>query len=116
MLELVFAISLRSRLVGLLSSRVCTRGETLMLAPCNSIHTFFMRDALDVAFVDAKGYVLSVYRAVAPFRLLKNSRAAFVLERRTRPQEPWVEPGQVLSLITNHAASAKAASFLRRIP
>ena len=107
MSELVFAISVRSRLVGLLPSRVCARGEILVLVPCNSIHTFCMRDRLDVAFIDVRGRVLSAYRAVAPFRMLKERHAALVLERRACLSELWFEPGQILTLTASNAIFAK---------
>jgi uncharacterized membrane protein (UPF0127 family) len=45
-------------------------GETaLILAPCNSIHTFFMKFAIDVAFVDRRGTIVRQRAAVGPWRI-----------------------------------------------
>ena len=38
----------------------------MILAPCNGIHTFFMRFAIDVVFVDRQGRVLKVCRGLKP--------------------------------------------------
>ncbi|MCL1891425.1 MAG: DUF192 domain-containing protein [Coriobacteriia bacterium] len=85
--EFVFATSLRARLVGLLSPRVCAKGETLVLAPCNSIHTHGMKESIDVAFVDATGQVLLSCPAVPPGSSLRDRRAVAVLERRVQTFE-----------------------------
>jgi len=96
--DLVIASTLHSRLRGLLSSRVCAQGEVLVLVPCNSIHTFGMREPIDVAFIDAQGLVLSFHRCLPPARMLKDKRALLVLERRFFPGEPWLTAGQKLML------------------
>jgi uncharacterized membrane protein (UPF0127 family) len=59
-----------SRLVGLLSHAHLPEGEGLLIVPCSSVHTFFMRFPIDVAFFDRKGRVLKVFISVPPFRLL----------------------------------------------
>ena len=97
--KIVIATSLRARLIGMLSSSVCAQGETLVLVPCSSIHTIGMRGKLDIAFVDGSGCVLSTYRAVPPFRLLRDPDAVMVLERRAGFSETWFEAGQVLELV-----------------
>ena len=48
---------------------------------CRSIHTCFMRRALDVAFLSQTGEVLAVCREVAPWRVLSCREAASVIER-----------------------------------
>jgi uncharacterized membrane protein (UPF0127 family) len=98
--RLVIAHTLRARLVGMLSSKVCAQGETLMLLPCNSIHTYGMREPLDVAFVAANGTVLRAHYRVAPGRHLRCARARYVLERRSRlcGPEPWFAEGEQTSI------------------
>jgi hypothetical protein len=59
-----------SRLVGLLNRNHLPEGEGLLIVPCSSVHTFFMRFPIDVAFLDRKGRVLRVFISVPPFRLL----------------------------------------------
>jgi len=93
--RIVLAATVRERLVGLLSGRVCPHGETLMLVPCHSIHTYGMREDLDVAFLDRSMRVLEAHRGVPCGRLLANRDARIVLERRAS-SDPWHRPGDVL--------------------
>ena len=95
---IVIAASFRARFVGLLSSRVCAHGEILVLTSCHSIHTFGMREPIDVAFVDASAQVVAAYRALPPCRLRSNQQAVAVLERRASDSAAWFEPGQRLTL------------------
>ena len=50
-------------------SAAARRSRRLILAPCNSIHTFFMRFPIDVAFVDRAGRIVQAPRTVRPWRL-----------------------------------------------
>lgn len=63
------ADSFFSRLVGLLNRSSLLKGEALILAPSNSIHSFFMRFTIDAAFVDKHGKVMAVLHSFKPFRL-----------------------------------------------
>ncbi|MCX5697937.1 MAG: DUF192 domain-containing protein [Candidatus Omnitrophica bacterium] len=60
-----------SRTKGLLGRKAFLPHEALVLAPCNSIHTFFMRFSIDVIFVDRVFKVVSVIPGLKPFRLSK---------------------------------------------
>lgn len=51
-----------------------------MLAPCSAVHTFFMRFAIDIAFVDREGRILKVARAVKPWRLSGTLRGFATVE------------------------------------
>jgi uncharacterized protein len=62
------ASSFRQRLVGLLGRAHLPVGEALLITPCNSIHTFFMRMAIDVAFLDAEGVIVKQLGALPPWR------------------------------------------------
>ncbi len=57
-----------ARGVGLLDRSGLDAGEGLLLKPCSSVHCFFMRFAIDVAFLDAEGKVLKVYDSMKPWR------------------------------------------------
>ena len=59
---------------------------------CNSIHTFGMKEPIDVAFVGADGEVLSVSRSVQAGKVLRNRNAKFTIERFAS-EKPWVEVG-----------------------
>ncbi|MFC1657771.1 DUF192 domain-containing protein [Candidatus Omnitrophota bacterium] len=57
------------RLVGLLNRQSLETGEALVLKPSNSIHTLFMRFAIDAIFLDNKGRVIAVLPSLKPFRV-----------------------------------------------
>jgi uncharacterized membrane protein (UPF0127 family) len=59
-----------SRLVGLLNRNHLPEGEGLLIVPCSSVHTFFMRFPIDVAFLDREGKVVKVFISAPPFRVL----------------------------------------------
>ena len=63
------ARSFWSRLVGLLGRSQLSPGEGLMLERCNSIHTAFMRFAIDAVYVDRSGRVLKTVSDLKPFRV-----------------------------------------------
>lgn len=94
------AATVSARLRGLLFRPPSWLGDggVLMLVPCSSVHTFFMRYRLDIAFVDAAGIVVKACRDVAPGRLLTCSCAVAVLERFALPGESWYESGDALVL------------------
>ncbi len=62
------ASSFRERLVGLLGRASLPVGEGLHIVPCNSIHTFFMRIPIDVAFLDPDGVIVKQFSALPPWR------------------------------------------------
>jgi len=66
-LELEMAIGFWSRLRGWQFRSPPAAGSGLLLAPCASIHTCWMRFALDVVWLDREGIVLAVARGVRPW-------------------------------------------------
>jgi len=62
------ATSFMERFVGLMGRRSLVLGEGLHIDPCNSIHTFFMRIPIDVAFLDADGVIVKQFLALPPWR------------------------------------------------
>lgn len=59
----------RDRMRGLLGRDELPRGELLLLEPCGAIHTFGMRFALDVLFLDRDWRVVGIRRALRPGRM-----------------------------------------------
>ncbi len=57
------------RMIGLLSRSSFEPGEALIIKPCNSIHTFFMRFPIDVLFVDANNRITKTISGMRPFRI-----------------------------------------------
>jgi uncharacterized protein len=63
------ADDLSSRLIGLMFRKEQKNADGLLLNPCNSIHTFFMRYALDIVFIDSHNKVVKIIRNLAPWRM-----------------------------------------------
>ncbi len=69
------------RMIGLMFKEEKSVATGLFIDPCKSIHTFFMKFALDVAFIDSKGKVVKVIYAMKPWRLTRTYfTASAVLE------------------------------------
>lgn len=71
------------RMRGLLGSSAIDAGECLWIAPCNSVHTFFMRYPIDVVFVNARGVVVKVCSHLTPWKMRLCFSAAAALEFRS---------------------------------
>jgi uncharacterized membrane protein (UPF0127 family) len=56
------------RIRGLLGRDHLPEGEAMWFSPCTSVHTFFMRFAIDVVFLDRRGRVLAFYPSLPPWR------------------------------------------------
>jgi len=67
--EAVLADRLFLRMKGLLDKKDLKRGEALIIKPCDSIHTFFMRFAIDVIFLDREQRVDLAINCLKPWRL-----------------------------------------------
>jgi len=63
------AFDSKARRRGLLGRQGLDAGAALIIAPCSSIHTFFMKFAIDVVFVRRDGRVAKVYRALPAWRV-----------------------------------------------
>lgn len=69
------------RLLGLLGRSGLSSGEGLLLAPCNAVHSCFMRFSFDAIFLDGDGRILKVIHEMPPFRFSPVvRRAVAVLE------------------------------------
>ena len=70
-----------ARLKGLLGRDGLEQGRALVIAPCTSIHTFFMRFAIDAAFLDGSGRVVRAIGNLRPWRATRvYPGAALVVE------------------------------------
>jgi uncharacterized membrane protein (UPF0127 family) len=78
--EVRVATGLRARLLGLSHLDREDAGGGLLIPRCSSVHTFGVRFALDLYFLDGAGRVVSIRRNVAPRRLASCRRASAVLE------------------------------------
>jgi uncharacterized protein len=79
-LELIVARSFFDRLGGLIARPRLRDGQALVLAPCSSVHTCFMRYAIDVVFIDGEGRVLKLVERLEPWRAAGCRRAHAAIE------------------------------------
>lgn len=68
--QLNIAESFWSRGKGLLGRKSLAVNEALWIRPCNNIHTFFMKFAIDCVFVDSKMEIKNIAENVVPFRFV----------------------------------------------
>lgn len=63
------ADTLFKRMKGLLGRKEFKPGQALILKPCDSIHTFFMRFPIDALFVNRDNTVIKTYSNLKPWSL-----------------------------------------------
>jgi len=71
-----FARSPWSRFRGLMAQKAIEPGYGLVIEPCNSIHMFFMRFAIDAVFLDKEGRVVYIADSIKPWRISRIVRKA----------------------------------------
>jgi uncharacterized membrane protein (UPF0127 family) len=99
--RVIAAFDSSSRRQGLLGRGALPRGEALILAPCSSVHTAFMRFPLDLVFLDRRGRVLKTSAGVRPWRIRAAWRAFAVVELAAGSvQRSGTASGDVLELRT----------------
>ena len=69
-----------TRQKGLLGRAGLAPGEGLWIVPCEAIHMFFMRFAVDAIFVDRQRRVVKDVRDLRPWRMAIGWRARSVIE------------------------------------
>ncbi|HCO18668.1 MAG TPA: hypothetical protein DIT39_03530 [Tissierellales bacterium] len=100
--KLKLADNYSKRLKGLLGRSSLTSGEGLIIRPCNSIHTYRMKFAIDVLYIDKKNIVLKVVDSIKPDRLgpliLKS---AYVIEASAGAFRGRVKEGDRVHIVPN---------------
>jgi uncharacterized protein len=74
------AVTRRDRRKGLLGRDIFETSGALIIAPCFSIHTMFMRFDIDAVFVDDDGRAVKVVESLAPWRIAVEPFAHAVVE------------------------------------
>jgi uncharacterized membrane protein (UPF0127 family) len=69
-----------SRRRGLLGRDALDGSAALILSPCWTIHTAFMRFPIDVAFIDRDGRVIRVQEDMVPWRVAAAPSASVTVE------------------------------------
>jgi uncharacterized membrane protein (UPF0127 family) len=78
--DLIAAFDSKTRRTGLLRHDRFPEGSAMFIAPSNAVHTFFMRFAIDIAFVTREGRVVKTCGSVAPWRIAGAFRGYAVVE------------------------------------
>lgn len=79
--NLSIASTFWKRLCGLLPYKELPDGQGLLITPCNSVHTWFMRFNIDVLYLDEELRVVAAFENVPPWRFLPiKKQARSVLE------------------------------------
>ena len=74
------AVTRNDRRKGLLGRDVFETSSALIIAPCFSIHTMFMRFDFDAVFVDDDGRAVKVVQGMGPWRIAVQPFAHAVVE------------------------------------
>jgi uncharacterized protein len=98
------ANSFVSRFLGLQFRSKLEPGHGMLLRPCSSLHTCFMRFPIDVVMLDRQGMVLGVRRHMRPWRVLLCVSGTYqVIETAVGATD--VESGQVLEFLPDPDAT-----------
>lgn len=107
-----------SRLKGLQFRRALAPNAGLLIVPCSSIHTFWVRFPIDVVFLSDRGEVLEICPRVRPWRVLLTRRSAHAVLEVVGGA--WTtQPGarlQLEALSGSGAAAPASVAFLRPGP
>tara|TARA_B100001248_G_scaffold220746_1_gene176611 strand:+ start:55691 stop:56044 length:354 start_codon:yes stop_codon:yes gene_type:complete len=82
--------SLWFRLKGLLGRKTLHAHEGILIKPCQSIHMFFMRFAIDAVFLNKKNEIVRIYPGIRPWRMTRHVWGSdCVLELPAGSSERW---------------------------
>ena len=67
--HIVKANSIIDRMTGLMFKKSLDDIDGIILSPCNSIHTFFMRFSIHAIFLDKSNKIIKIYKDLKPWRI-----------------------------------------------
>jgi uncharacterized protein len=104
-----------SRLRGWQFRSTPPAGSGLILIPCRSVHTFWLRFALDLILLDRSGVVVDVRRKVAPWRIVPGRADVHGVLELPAGETIWsVQAGDALRLV-EEASSAERPPLPRSV-
>lgn len=59
-----------TRTFGLIPRKTISQGEGLIIKPCCSVHTFFMKFEIDVLFINSKNEIVALFENAKKNRIL----------------------------------------------
>lgn len=89
-----------TRSFGLLLRKSLSDNEGLIIKPCCSIHTFFMKFPIDVLFINKNNEIIALYENVKPYRILPiHLNSYYVIELSSGSvSEKNVEKGDLITI------------------
>ncbi len=89
------------RALGLMFRRPLPKGTALYLPGCRAVHTFCMRFALDVRFLDGEGRIVRTVYNLKPWRMAWGGRRAVAALEMTAGclKDDVLDAGQPLRLV-----------------
>ena len=75
--KLIIADNPISRTIGLLLKKSFEAGEGLLIKPCNSIHSHFMRFSFDAVFLDKENKIVYLIKQMSPWKISPIIRSAY---------------------------------------
>lgn len=99
-LDVVDAHTFFTRLAGLMGKKELKVNEGMLLRPCSSIHTCFMKFAIDVVFLDGEYRVVELINNMSPWRFSSHNKSAKqVLELRAGTVDRFgIKKGTILEV------------------
>lgn len=70
--------------------------DQIMIQPCNQVHTFFMRFAIDIYFLDENHQVIDVQFQLKPWRISKKVKSAKAIIEVKHQNQPQYKIGQYI--------------------
>lgn len=74
--KLYLADTFGQRMIGLMGKKELDDNAGLLLKPCSSVHTCFMKFPLDLVFLDNNWCIVKIARQVNPFQIVKGGGLA----------------------------------------
>ena len=105
------ATNIWTRFVGLQFRRNFPDGHGLLIVPCRSIHTMFVRFAIDVCFLSQEGIVVEIQKSVRPWKILFPQQPAYAVLEMSAGQAK-MEQGTELQVNVPHTSLPRALRFL----
>lgn len=98
--KVIMADTFFSRLKGLMGKKSLDKGEGIIIKPCSSIHSFGMKMAIDVAFIDKDNQVIHILSNFKPRKMspiIKGSK--YVIEASANLFKDKLEVKDIIEVI-----------------
>lgn len=98
--QMIVADQIFDRMKGLMFSTELPDCDGFLIAPCNSIHTFFMLYSLDILFLDKNFTVVKALYDLSPWRMTwMYFKAHQVLEMKAGTMKKGIKAGEKFEAI-----------------